>query len=275
MKAPTRCSKTGMKLDWKERRERRFERWLSARGVEFVTDSASRDYRDRIQLLIDALKLDKPERVPVSPLMGFYVTKYSGLTAKEAMSDYQRVAAAHTKFYDDFRPDFQLMPTAPAKVFDLLGLSFVNWPGHGLADESSWQYVEAEYMKADEYDALIADPSDYFRSTFLPRVGSAFAPLATLSPFSEMMEATTMMFGILPFANPAVVEGVQRLAEAARESLAHLMTVGAATRRCGGSSGHTAPGRRHSQGPLRCPGRHFARHQGHRHGPLPAAGEDT
>jgi uroporphyrinogen-III decarboxylase len=83
-------------------------------------------------------------------------------------------------------------------------------------------------MKADEYDALIADPSDYFRSTFLPRVGSAFAPLATLSPFSELMEATTMMFGILPFANPAVVEGVQRLAEAARESLAHLMTVGAA-----------------------------------------------
>jgi uroporphyrinogen-III decarboxylase len=215
-------------LDWKACRERRFERWLSARGVEFASDAARRDHRERIQLLIDALKLERPARVPVSAMVGFYVTKHSGLTAKEAMSDYQRAAAACTKFYEDFRPDFQMNPTAPSRVFELLGLSFVNWPGHGLADESSWQYVEAEYMKADEYDAFIADPSDFFRRTFLPRVGSAFAPLATLSPFSEMMEATTMMFGILPFANPAVVEGVQRLAEAARESLAHLMTVGAA-----------------------------------------------
>jgi uroporphyrinogen-III decarboxylase len=215
-------------LDWKARRERRFERWLGARGVEFASDAARSDYRERIQLLINALRLEKPARVPVSSMVGFYVTKYSGLTAEEAMSDYQRVAAAHTKFYEDFRPDYQVNPTAPARVFDLLGLNFVNWPGHGVAGESSWQYVEAEYMRDDEYDALIADPSDYFRRILLPRFGSAFSPLATLSPFSEMMEATTMMFGILPFANPAVVEGVQRLAEAARESFAHLTTVGAA-----------------------------------------------
>lgn len=215
-------------LTWQERRERRFERWLGARGVQFADDSARRDYRERVQLFIDALKLDKPKRVPLSALVGFFATKHSGLNARQAMTDYQRTAAALTRFYEEFRPDFQFMPAAPARVFDLLGLQFVNWPGHGLAYESSWQYVEAEYMKADEYDALIADPSDYFRRTFLPRVGSAFAPLATLSPFSEMVEATTMLFSILPYANPAVVEGMQRLAEAARESFTHLQVVGAA-----------------------------------------------
>ena len=46
-------------------------------------------------------------------------------------------------------------------------------------------------MKADEYDALIEDPSDYFRRTFLPRIGSAFAPLAGLDSFANMMEAST------------------------------------------------------------------------------------
>ena len=73
-------------------------------------------------------------------------------------------------------------------------------------------------MKADEYDALIADPEGYFRRALLPRFGSAFAPLAGLAPFSDIMEAASMPFNILPFADPAVVEGVQRLAEAARES---------------------------------------------------------
>ena len=136
------------------------------------------------------------------------------------MYDYEKLAAALIKFHEDFRPDFQTRPVAPARVFELLGLQLVDWPGRGLADETPWQYVEAEYMRADEYDALIADPEGYFRRALLPRFGSAFAPLAGLAPFSDMMEAASMPFNILPFADPAVVEGVQRLAEAARESLA-------------------------------------------------------
>ena len=144
------------------------------------------------------------------------------------MYDYEKSAAALIKYHEDFRPDFQARPVAPAKVFELLGLQFVDWPGHGLADETPWQYVEAEYMGPDEYDALIADPDAYFRRALLPRFGSAFAPLARLAPFSDMTEAASMPYNILPFADPAVVEGVQQLAEAARESAAWLRATGAA-----------------------------------------------
>ena len=157
--------------------------------------------------------------MPVTAWSGFFVGKHSGLTKKEAMYDYEKSAAALIKYHEDFRPDFQTSPVAPAEVFELLGLEFVDWPGKGLADETPWQYIEAEYMREDEYDALIADPEGYFRRTLLPRFGSAFAPLAGLAPFTDMMEATTMLFSILPFADPAVVEGMQRLADAARECL--------------------------------------------------------
>jgi hypothetical protein len=215
-------------LDWKERRERRFGRWLDARGVEFVGDSARQEYRERVQLLIDAITLKKPARVPVSTAVGFYAGRYGGLTARESMYDYDKLAAAHIRFHEDFRPDFQIRPVASAKVFELLGLQIVDWPGQGLPDETPWQYVEAEYMRADEYDALIADPEGYFRRALLPRFGSAFAPLAGLAPFSDMMEAASMAFNILPFADQAVVEGVQRLAEAARESFAYLKAMRAA-----------------------------------------------
>jgi uroporphyrinogen-III decarboxylase len=216
-------------LDWKERRERRFERWLSAPGVEFISESARKQYKERVRLLIDAISLKKPERVPVSATVGFYVGKHSGLTKKEAMYDYEKSAAALVKYHEDFRPDFQTRPVAPAKVFDLLGLQFVDWPGRGLDDETPWQYVEAEYMAPDEYDALIADPEVYFRRALLPRFGAAFAPLAGLAPFSDMTEAASMPYNILPFADPAVAEGVQRLVEAARESSAWLKAMRAAS----------------------------------------------
>jgi hypothetical protein len=215
-------------LDWMERRERRFQRWLSAPGVEFQSDTAQEAYRERVQLLIDAITLKKPARVPVTALCGYFIGSNAGLTKKEFMYDYEKAAGAIKKYHEDFLPDTQGGGVAPARVFELLDMRLVDWPGRGLADDSPWQYVEGEYMHEDEYDALIADPDVYFRRVLLPRFGSAFAPLAGLAPYTDMMEATTMLFSILPFADPKVVEGVQRLADAARECLNWLMTTGAA-----------------------------------------------
>jgi len=138
------------------------------------------------------------------------------------MRDYQKMGAALVRYHEDFRPDVQAGPVAPAGVFELLGLEMVDWPGRGLSDETPWQYREGEYMHAGDYDALIADPEGYFRRVLLPRFGSAFAPLAGLNPFTDFMEAASMPFQLLPFADPALVEGVRRLADAAREALAWL-----------------------------------------------------
>jgi uroporphyrinogen-III decarboxylase len=216
------------KLDWQARRERRFQRWMSAPGVEFQSEAAQKAYQERVQLYIDVISLKKPARVPVSTLCGYFVGKHSGLSKKEFMYDYDRAAAAVKKYHDDFQPDFQVGAVAPARVFELLGLNLVQWPGGALADETPWQYVESEYMHEDEYDALITDPETYFRRTLLPRFGSAFGSLGGLSPFTDMMESTTMLFSILPFADPAVLEGVQKLTAAAQECLKWLMTTGAA-----------------------------------------------
>jgi hypothetical protein len=77
-------------LDWKGRRERRFHRWLAATGVPFAGDSARQAYTERIQLFIDALALKKPARVPVNSVMGFYPTKFGGLSLKEAMYEFEK-----------------------------------------------------------------------------------------------------------------------------------------------------------------------------------------
>lgn len=225
------------RLDWRERRQHRLQRWLDPEGVEFQSEAARRDYKERVGLVIDALLLKKPARVPVAPSMGLYTARYSGLTVKEAMYDYQKSAAALVKFHEDFLPDFQADGAQPGRVFDLLGLRFVDWPGHGVGDNTPWQYRESEYMRADEYDALIADPSDYFRRDFLPRIGSTFAPLSVLDPFADMTDAHGLPFSILPFADPSVAEAVQKLAQAANETLAYLETMAAAAADAAGRLG--------------------------------------
>jgi len=115
-------------------------------------------------------------------MMGFYTAAYGGLTAKEAMYDMDKLAPVWACFHEDFMPDFQAEAISPGRVFDLVQSSFIAWPGHGVPDDRPWQYVEAEYMKTEDYDALIADPSAYFMRGFLPRIASGFASLAALDP---------------------------------------------------------------------------------------------
>jgi uroporphyrinogen-III decarboxylase len=53
----------------------------------------------------------------------------------------------------------------------------MKWPGHGLAPHMpSYQFVEAEYMKADEYDALLTDPLDFAIRYYTPRIYGTFTP---------------------------------------------------------------------------------------------------
>jgi len=214
-------------LSWEERRERRFRRWLEAAGVDFVDDRSRRAYRERVQMVRDVLALKKPVRVPVQPGTGFYTGRYSGLTVKDMMYDHHRAAAAWAKFHEDFQPDFQADWVLPARVFDLLSARFMNWPTHGVDDDTPWQYLEAEYMKADEYDALIADPSAFFMRRLLPQFAEAFRCFATIAPFSDTTEAATLPFDILGFADPAVLEGVRQLTEAAKATLEQVEIMGA------------------------------------------------
>jgi uroporphyrinogen-III decarboxylase len=209
-------------LDWFERRARRLGRWLDAPDTGFATDDARATYRDRVQSVIDALELRKPARVPVVAQMGLYQARYAGLTVREAMYDYSKLAVAWKRFHEDFVPDFQSDVILPGLPLELIGGKYVTWPGQGVEDDAPWQYVEAEYMKPEEYDALIADPSGYFMRVLLPRIAGAFEPLAALDPFADIIEAAGLPYNLIPFADPAFLEAAQRLAAAGQATLDYI-----------------------------------------------------
>jgi hypothetical protein len=220
--------------DWsqltpQQKRDWRFDRWRrSAEQIEFVSPEAEARYRAKVERLIAVSNVREPDRVPVSVIAGLLPTKAAGMDFRAAIYDPEGAVAAGRAFnleqaeeLDSFTPGaFFLMP---AKAFDILDNRLYAYPGHGMsADGRGYQYVEGEYMLADEYDALIRDPSDFWLRTYLPRVYGVFEPLKGLDPLTDITEIFAMELPAL--ARPDVQAMLQRLLDAGKE-LAHYFGV--------------------------------------------------
>ncbi|MBI4333851.1 MAG: hypothetical protein HY673_21525 [Chloroflexi bacterium] len=146
-------------------------------------------YRQRLKRMEDAVALRVPDRVPFLPSVTFFPTNYCGLTAREAMYDYDRAGAAWKKYTLDFQPDLFANPyykTTLGHLMEAFDSRQFRWPGHGLAREHSFQFVEGEHMKAEEYDDYLFDPSDFMLRTYLPRISGALKPLRMLPCLAEL-----------------------------------------------------------------------------------------
>jgi hypothetical protein len=104
----------------------------------------------------------------------------------------------------------------PAKVYSLLDYKLYSWPGHGLPlNASSIQFVEGEYMKEDEYNLLIHDPSDFWMRIYVPRVFGAFEPWKYLNPLTSIIEIPAAWF--MPYTRPDLQATAQRLIDIGKE----------------------------------------------------------
>lgn len=208
-----------MGKDWSElspdeKREERFKRWLSPKDVTFDTPEAEVLYKERITRLIDAIKLKEPDRVPVVYSPGFVPAKYAGYTVREVMYDSEKLTRAWLKYMNDIELD--ILPGAnlvrSGKAMEILGSKMNKWAGHGLPDNVAPQYVEGEYLKADEWDAYRNDLSDFNLRTYLPRMYSAAEPFRKLPPLYAL--GAFGGTGLTAFTDPEVKAAFEAFAEA-------------------------------------------------------------
>jgi hypothetical protein len=168
--------------------EETFGSWLAPQGIDFISREVEEAYRERATRIKDAIQLKVPDRVPVIPSVGFFPAHYAGITTQEAMYDYDKACQAYEKYTFDFAPDAHRGPYGLGQVYDIIDYKLFLWPGHGVGVNMPFQYVEAEYMKADEYDALIQDPSDFWMRVYLSRIIGVLEPFSKLSPFHRVIE---------------------------------------------------------------------------------------
>jgi uroporphyrinogen-III decarboxylase len=218
-----------------EKQEALFARWMAPKDPEgndlkFQSPQAEKDYKYRTTLIKDAVQMKKlPDRVPVFLAPSFYPVYYAGMTPYDAMYDYEKCNMAFKKFMLDFEPDGNLGAAVPGpgKFFEILDYKLYSWPGHGVAKEQSYQANEGEYMKPEEYDDLIDDPSNYFTHSYLPRVFGKLDGFQMLPALTGIVEMYGVAGNFVPFGLPPVQATYKALFEAGAEALKWAMAMGA------------------------------------------------
>jgi len=223
-----RTEKTWQELTPDERLQRRIEAWLAAPGIEFVSSQAEAEYKARISNFLDAITLRKtPHHVPVMPNLGSFAQRYYGYTEKDMIYDPDKVSDASMRATLEFQIDMQVSTstTLNGRVSDILDYKQYNWPGHGVPDDGEFQFIEDEYLKADEYDALMEDPTDFWWRTILPRTAGA------LEAFKQLSLPTFRLPNAADYARPEVQAALKKLMAAGEEAARFQQKAAATTKK--------------------------------------------
>jgi len=165
------------------------EGWSTGSHVEFKNEEVKKKYQASTKRILDAIRMKVPDRVPMlnAAIQGF-AFDYSGITMREAMVDFDKAFKAEVKLYQDFA-DFDAYSGAgfvfPLDMFASLDWQRVKWPGHGVPENATFQFIEKEYMPVEEMDEFLDDPSNWFIHKYLPRLSPVLAPFADLPPIHD------------------------------------------------------------------------------------------
>ncbi len=139
-------------------------------------------YQQRLQRYTTAMRNEKPDMVPIRPFVAEFTAVYAGYTCQEVTQDYEKAFAAARKCAADFDWDAVVanMVYGWSGLTQAIGLKYYAVPGVDLPVNTGFQYREPPeenaWMREDEYDLLIADPTGYLYNVWLPRVAEDVVP---------------------------------------------------------------------------------------------------
>ena len=172
---------------------------------------------ERAKRIKDAYELRVPDRVPIRLNFGYMLARLGGITNQELEHNPDKAQALLEKYALYFEPDLisglGFLPHASM----MLGDRQTKWPGYGLDPNGTFQFVEGEYMKAEEYDAFLDDPTDFTLRTFLPRAYSALEGLATLPRMPIMLIGYPALGNIAALAEPPVAAALETLLKTSQQ----------------------------------------------------------
>lgn len=160
-----------------------------------TTKKSAHLFQEREKRIQDAISLRVPDRVPVVVSFGFYAARHTGITYRDAMFDPVKAANAWEKTITDFQADTYENPFTNqhgGMMAELADYKMLRWPGHGLDENRSFQYLDFENLKADEYDEFLFDPTYFMLRKFWPRVFGHLEPFANFPPVRMMYSHSTL-----------------------------------------------------------------------------------
>lgn len=171
-------------------------------------------YEEREKRSRDAIELKVPDRIPFTVRPN--IQRYTGVPNAAAYYDPIAFKRSIRQTVLDFQPDMCIAGIpASGKAFEALDVKNRLWPGGPLPPDYEYQFIESEFMKEDEYDMILNDPSDFMIRRYFPRMYGAMKPFSELPPIGNMFQGLDYITPM--FASPEFLKAAKALATAGRE----------------------------------------------------------
>ncbi len=135
-------------------------------------------YQSRLNRYVTAMRNGRPDMIPIRPFVAEFTGAYAGYTCQELAHDYHKAFAAARRCAADFDWDAVVsnMVYVWTGLTQAIGLKYYGVPGIDIPASTGFQYREPPqqqaFMRSDEYDQLIEDPTGFLLNVWLPRVST-------------------------------------------------------------------------------------------------------
>lgn len=184
-------------------------------------------FAEREKRVADNVALIETDYVPFAYSSRFWPAKLAGISFEEFMYDADKAIEATRQVIRLLQPDcFSPTIYAFGQAMETFDYKPMRWPGHGADPNVTFQYIDEEFMAADEYDEYLFDPTGFYMRKYLPRIAGAYDGLSLFPDFPTQVE-WGVISGLRPFADPKLQESIKRLFKAGEQVDAIMKKVGA------------------------------------------------
>jgi hypothetical protein len=157
--------------------------------VHGMTEETKKLFDERLGRYQAAIALEPTDRIPIAAGSNYFAEVYSGNTHQETIYDSEKWLQAELAFCRDF-PDVDVLRNNRVwgPLYDAIDLKSYRLPGRDLPPRSPFQFVEKEYMLADEYDLLIKNPLAFMFDRWLPRIMGEFGERGSLRSYMAFLK---------------------------------------------------------------------------------------
>jgi uroporphyrinogen-III decarboxylase len=167
-------------------------------------------YARRLKRYVTAMRNEKPDTIPIRPFVAEFTAKYAGYTCQEVTHDFEKAFAAARKCAAEFDWDAVVanMVYVWTGLTQAIGLKYYAVPGIDLSPDVGFQYLEPSedraFMKPDEYDQLIEDPTGFLFNVWLPRVSADVSAMGQPTSFRNNLSFLKGGMAMLSYFNAFV-----------------------------------------------------------------------
>ena len=172
-----------------------------------ATKSMEEVYQERLTRYVTAMRMGKPDRVPIRPFAAEFAARYAGYNNQQVTHDYDLAFDAVLKMCADFDWDAAVpnMVWVWTGLTDAMDLKYYGVPGIHIEPDVGFQYREPPeteaFMRADEYDEFIENPTRYAYEVWLPRVSNAVPARGEPASYRSSMSLVKGALGMNRYFN--------------------------------------------------------------------------